>query len=122
MALSTSRTFIRPIYTAVTVRKVRLVRGEFVASPGDAVETFSPADWGEFDALAEAVREAATLGNPRHTECRASRLEESERLTMNAVFPAHAGSTHAGTEGLRTPRYGRSGLAAPPSTTRVPHS
>ena len=43
---------------AVPVWETRLVRGELVVSLGDAVETFSPADWADFDALAEAVRGA----------------------------------------------------------------
>ena len=44
---------------AVAVWEARLVRGELVVSLGDAVETFSTADWADFDALAEAVRGAA---------------------------------------------------------------
>ena len=41
------------------VWEARLVRGELVISLGDAVETLLPADWAEFDALVEAMREAA---------------------------------------------------------------
>lgn len=42
-----------------TVWEARLVRGELVVSIGDAVETFQAADWPDFDALVEAMREAA---------------------------------------------------------------
>lgn len=43
---------------AVAVWEARLVRGELVVSLGDAVETFSPADWADFDALVEAMKDA----------------------------------------------------------------
>jgi hypothetical protein len=43
----------RPVWEA------RLVVGELVVSIGDAVETFQPADWPDFDALVEAMRGAA---------------------------------------------------------------
>ena len=42
--------------------EARLIRGELVVSLGDAVETFSPADWAGFDVLVEATREAAQAG------------------------------------------------------------
>ena len=43
----------RPVWEA------RLVVGELVVSLGDAVETFQPGDWPDFDALVDAMREAA---------------------------------------------------------------
>lgn len=47
------RPLARPVWEA------RLVVGELVVSIGDAVETFQAADWADFDALVEAIREAA---------------------------------------------------------------
>ena len=41
------------------VWEARLVRGELVVSLGDAVETFGRADWDDFEALVDAMREAA---------------------------------------------------------------
>ena len=42
-----------------TVWEARLVVGELVVSVGDAVETFRPTDWPDFDALVDAMRAAA---------------------------------------------------------------
>ena len=63
---------------AVFVWEARLVRGELVVSLGDAVETFNPADWAEFDALVEAMKRAA-----RETEIEGASPDLTEQLSRD---------------------------------------
>ena len=58
--------------------EARLVRGELVVSLGDAVETFSPADWAGFDALVEAMKRAA-----RETEIEGASPDLTEQLSRD---------------------------------------